>query len=240
MAACACQQSRCLLCEATLSRNGLSLQQACEVRGLVARRVFRPRETLFQQGMPVNELHMVRYGYVKLTTSLPDGRAQGLQLSSLFGLVGIEALDSDTYPCTAEAVTDVQVCTVRRDDLLELIQEDPVIARRLLGMLNRELGRSMALIRNLGVMDATERVAAFLHSIAPETALDDEVPLPMSRGDIGQILGLTVETVSRSLSRLKKAGVIDLPPLGRHFRVLDWERLATLGARESVAARDCA
>lgn len=241
MTSCTCQQHRCLLCHLHRADAPPGERHLCD-QGLVTRKVLRPREMLFHQGAPVKMLYILKHGYVKLSASLPDGRTQGLQLGTPWNLIGIEALNDATYACSAEAATDVQVCAIRRDDLVALMRHNGELSLQLINLLNRELHRSLFHIRNIGVMDAVERVAAFLISIAPDPAPPElDIALPITRGDIGEILGLTVETVSRVLARLRKEGIVDAPSMGRHYRILDQRRLAQLGGQEPIAmALDCA
>ncbi len=229
MSGCACRQNRCILCKVTLPVDGGESKQICEVRDTIEREVFRPHEMLFQQGMPVTDVFVLKHGYVKLTADLPDGRSQGLQVGTQWELVGAEALNAETYPCSAEAVTDVLVCSIPRDEFLSVIQNDAQASWHVISMLNRQLRNSIFQVRNLGLMDATERIASFLNWLQSSSVNGEEaIPLPFTRGDIGQVLGLTMETVSRVMNRLKKEGVIDMPSMGRQFRILDPKRLSSL------------
>ncbi len=221
---CACQQGQCILCEALLAaQDAFTRQQFCEVEGTISKDVYRPGERLFQQGMPTHDLFILKHGHVKLTSSLPDGRCQGLRLARPWSVLGIEALGMDSHPFSAEALTDVQVCTFRHRDMLKALESNPEMSLKLVTMLSAELRQAMAQIRNIGVLNASERVAWFLLS----TAVDNTCP-PVSRSDIAEILGLTMETVSRVLSRLRQHGLVDAPSNRRSVQILDPERLMEL------------
>lgn len=235
---CTCRQRRCLLCDVMLAcGEHLPEKQFCEVRGAVSKEVFRPHKVLFRQGHPADHLFILKHGYVKLSTSLPDGRSQGLRLAPPWSVLGIEALGMTSYPCSAEAVTEVQVCTFRHGDMLRALDSNHELSRRLVHMINSELRHSMAQVRNIGVLSAEEKVCWFLLN----TAEDGSGP-PVSRADIAEVLGMTVETVSRVLSRLKRLGIVDAPSYRRAIRILDPHQLLALSGEAAAAScpLDCA
>lgn len=229
MSACPCRQDECLLCESLLF-SGLSGTQVCRMHGVIHKKSYDPKTVLFREGTPTNHLYLLKSGYVKLTTALPDGRNQGLRLGAAWQFIGLEAMSDERYPYTAEAITPIEVCMVRYKDMLQLLEYNPQLSLRVIRALNRELQHSNAMIRNLGMMSSTERVAAFLLSILhAEPAGAQEIPLPLSRTDMAEMLGLTLETVSRVLSRMNRDKIIRLQPGGRLLRILDTARLEHLG-----------
>lgn len=229
MKSCTCQNIDCMLCESMLF-SGLDTKQACEMQGLIQKKSFTPKSVLFHEGTPKHRLFLLKSGFVKLTANLPDGRNQGLRFVSAWQFIGLEAIFEDHYPYTAETITPVEVCTLRYQDLHNLLEQNPQLALRLIAALNRELQHANAMIRNLGMMSSSERVAAFLLSVLrAENEEVDEIPLPLSRTDMAEMLGLTLETVSRVLSRLTREKVIWMQPGGRLLRVIDSRRLQELG-----------
>ena len=154
-------------------------------------------------------------GVVKLSKLMADGRQQivGLQFAPDF--VGRPfAADEDI---TIEAATDVRVCSFPRKTLEELMEQEPELEHRLHQQTLRELDEAREWMLTLGRKNAEEKVASFLYLIA--THVDPEgnqgetditLDLPMKRGDIADFLGLTIETVSRNMTKLRKRGVIDV------------------------------
>lgn len=225
MSQCPCHQDKCILCEALLF-SGLSGTQVCRMHGMITKRVYYPKDVLFHESSPATHLFLLKSGFVKLTTALPDGRSQVLRLGAAWQFLGIEALGDQRYPYAAEAATEVSVCMIRYKDLLRVLESNPPISIRVIQALNRELQRSNDMIRNLGLMSSTERVASFLLSMAPNgSAPDEELPMPLSRKDMAEMLGLTVETVSRVVSKLMRDAIIHAPAGRNQFRILDHERL---------------
>lgn len=170
----------------------------------------------------------VMAGVVKLTKTLEDGRRQvvGLQFAPDF----LGRLYGAENRLGAEAASDVELCRVPRGALEKLVAESPALENRLMRQALRELDEAREWIVTVGRKSAGEKVASFLFLIATHSnpVADSggraEFWLPLSRADIADFLGLTIETVSRQLTRLKNAGVIDIERL-RNITVPDLRRL---------------
>ncbi|MEM6463982.1 MAG: Crp/Fnr family transcriptional regulator [Pseudomonadota bacterium] len=168
-------------------------------------------------------------GVVKLTKILPDGRQQivGLQFAPDF-LGRPFKSESGT---NAEAATTVHLCSFPRKSIERMIEKNPSLENRLLKQTLNELDEARGWMVTLGRKTAAEKVASFLHLIAthidPIGDNDDSVvfELPLTRADIADFLGLTIETVSRQMTKLRKDGVIDIAN-NRTVSVPDLDRLA--------------
>ncbi|RWL50401.1 MAG: Crp/Fnr family transcriptional regulator [Mesorhizobium sp.] len=178
----------------------------------------------------VERFSNVLSGVVKLTKTLSDGRQQivGLQFAPDF--LGRPFQSESTL--SAEAATDVELCSFPRQALERMIKEQPDLEHRLLEQKLRELDQARDWMVALGRKTASEKIASFLLMIARNidpaagparrgTAFD----LPLSRAEIADFLGLTVETVSRQITRLRGEGVIRVEN-NRHVIVEDIGRLA--------------
>jgi CRP/FNR family transcriptional regulator len=220
---CQCQVRQCLLCEAKLYR-GLTPEQVCGIRGLLVQDEYQPHEVLFREGDPSTYLLVLRQGLLKLTSLGRDGREQIIGLAAPRRLLGLQSLHSKSYCFTAETLSPVSVCKLRRDDMLLVLEQNPTVSLQLIDLLNRELTEAQALIRVLGQKTAEERVAWFLLTLANADAEPFEMnPLWLSRQEIAELLGLTIETVSRLISEFRRAGLIDTPRGG--VRILDLPHL---------------
>lgn len=169
-------------------------------------------------------------GVVKLTKLMPDGRQQivGLQFAPDF----LGRPYSEETGIVAEAATDIRLCSFPKAVLEKLIDESPEMEKRLHSQHMRELDEAREWMLTLGRKTAIEKVASFLLLIAshidPERNRDEaatEIELPLKRADIADFLGLTIETVSRQLTNLRKKGVISINER-KSVRVIDPERLA--------------
>jgi CRP-like cAMP-binding protein len=147
-------------------------------------------------------------GSVRTYKILNDGRRQvgGFYLAG--DIFGLEFAEEHTF--SAEAVSDAKVVVVKRSAVSTLSSRDPAIGGELFALTGRELRRAQDHVLLL-VKSAQERVASFLLEMAERAGSGNTVELPMSRQDIADYLGLTIETVSRTLTGLESAAAIEVP-----------------------------
>jgi CRP-like cAMP-binding protein len=139
---------------------------------------------------------------------LSDGRRQVGAFYLPGEVFGLEAGDEHTF--SAEAVTESKILVIKRSALLSLAARDNQAANDLWTLTSCELGRAQGHVLLL-IKSAQERVASFLLEMARRNPETNEVQLPMSRQDIADYLGLTIETVSRTLTQLESSAAIELP-----------------------------
>jgi CRP/FNR family transcriptional regulator, nitrogen fixation regulation protein len=168
---------------------------------------YRQKTEIFGEKEPADYAYRVISGSVRTYKILNDGRRQigGFHLPG--DIFGLEFGDEHTF--SAEAITDTNVVVVKRNALMALAGRDPAIARELFAFTCRELQRVQDRVLLL-VKSAQERVAGFLLEMAERACAGNVVELPMSRQDIADYLGQTIETVSRTLSSLEGAAAIEL------------------------------
>jgi CRP-like cAMP-binding protein len=172
-------------------------------------RLFRGKEMIFLEGEPASFIYLVTEGAVRLLRTTPDGRRQlvGFACPGDWLAVGC----GQTYSHTAEALRDSRLRPVSRAEYARRMQEDKSFVATMMEAGAATLRQAEELLILLGQRSALEKVASFLLSYAHRTGSDGEVRLPMDRTDIADYLGLTIETVSRKFTQLKRAGVIALP-----------------------------
>lgn len=171
-------------------------------------------------------LYKVLKGSVRTYKVLQDGRRQIGAFHLPGDVFGFEVGDEHTY--SAEAIVDCQLLLVRRTSVAALAARDGSVARQLWAMTVAELHRTQDHIMLL-VKGAQERVAGFLLEMSKRSFDSDEINLPMSRQDIADYLGLTIETVSRSLTQLEHAAAIALPS-SRHIVLCNRKTLTRLNS----------
>ena len=185
-------------------------------------------ETLASQDLPMASVFTVTDGVVRLHRLLPDGRRQILGFALPGDFLGLSL--SGAYTFTAEAVTDVQVCSFRREPFLAFVTSHAHFLKRLHEFASYELTLAQDQMVVLGRRTAEERVAQFLMTLRARLArlghTSATIPLPMNRQDIADYLGLTIETVSRTLTKLAKARTIVIVPDG--VRLLNADSLGSL------------
>jgi len=169
---------------------------------------FARNSEIFGEREAAEYLYRVISGSVRSYKILSDGRRQvgGFYLPG--DIFGLEFADEHTL--SAEAVTDAKVLVIRRSAITALSDRDPAIARGLFVLTGRELKRTQDHVLLL-VKSAQERVASFLLEMASRASSGSSIELPMSRQDIADYLGLTIETVSRTLTHLENAAAIEVP-----------------------------
>jgi CRP/FNR family transcriptional regulator len=184
-------------------------------------------DVLLQEQGPIRSYANVMRGVLKLTKTMADGRQQivGLQFAPDF----VGRLHQDESPVRVEACSDVEVCSITTNALRKMLEENPTLEAKLLHQALREVDQAREWMLALGRKTAHEKVASFLMMMVRQidpfaggatTAFD----LPLTRAEIGDFLGLTIGTVSRELTRLRRVGVIQISS-HRHIDILDLEAL---------------
>jgi CRP/FNR family transcriptional regulator len=189
-----------------------------------------PKETLFGQDEPVDSVFNLDEGVVRLYKLLPDGRRQIVGFALPGDFLGL--VPGERYSFSADAIGPVKVCRFAKSAFVGFVESRPRILRRINEFTTRELGLAQDQMLLLGRRSAEEKVAAFLvgwrerterHGLNSKT-----LPLPMSRQDIADFLGLTIETVSRTFTKLERSKMIVIVPGG--IRLLDSKRVEAMAA----------
>ena len=187
---------------------------------------YERNRTIYFEGDEAEHCYRVKSGTVRLCKVTEDGRRQiaaFLTEGDLFGWT-----DQGFYGFSAEAVTDVTLEKFSRARVEEAAKASPALGRRVLGLLSTQLASAHDHLLLLGRMTATERIASFLLALVRRQHAGARIALPMSRKDVADYLGLTVETVSRTMSALKRKGII-------HFAEPESVELKHGGALERLA-----
>ncbi len=191
-----------------------------------------PRQTLFDEAEEATHAFNVTEGTLKLFKLLPDGRRQVIGFLNPGDFIGLA--DVQEYSCSAEAITDTLLCRFPRKKLEILLKKLPKLESRFFDMARNELLEAHQKMLLLGRMTAKERIASFLLMLSDRAACRGQprnpIAIPMSRNDIGDFLGLTIETVSRTLTRLKGTGVISVEN-NRKIIVNDQDLLEEIAGR---------
>jgi CRP/FNR family nitrogen fixation transcriptional regulator len=168
---------------------------------------FAANSEIYGENEPADYLYKVVSGAVRTYKVLVDGRRQIGAFYLRGDMFGLETADEHTF--SAEAITDCKIAVIKRSPVMALAARDNEVAREMWALTARELQRvqahSLVLIKS-----AEERVAGFLLEMAERAPSAGEVELPMSRQDIADYLGLTIETVSRTLKVLEDAATIEV------------------------------
>lgn len=194
---------------------------------------YRPHQTLYVEGEDAASVFRILSGVVIIYRLLPDGRRQIHRFASRGDFLALDL--AETYRHSAEAITEVSAQLCDRSAFDRALQEDAVFRRQIFRRLTDMLLAAQEQAVMLGRQTALERTASFLLFLDRQASCPQSgyVAIRMSRYDIADFLGLTFETVSRMLHRLKSRGLIELPKPDR-FRVLRREALAEVAGSACV------
>ncbi|MEM7777140.1 MAG: Crp/Fnr family transcriptional regulator [Pseudomonadota bacterium] len=211
----------------------LSAEEIQKINAIAFRRTFAPNEMILNDRETPEFFGNIISGVVKLSKMMADGRQQivGLQFASDF----IGRPFATRNPFFAEAASEVVLCCFRKKQFEDLVREMPDLEHRMFQHTLDELDAARAWMVLLGRKSAEERIASFINLVveraqassgcrsdfmADSGAANLRIELPLTRAEIADYLGLTIETVSRQFTRLKSRGIIDTAK-GRQILVHD-------------------
>ncbi len=228
--------SLCVTCSSCNLRElclpvGLSQAEMTHLDSLVTQRRSLARgDTLFRTGDTFHALYAVRTGFFKSRVQAEDGREQVTGFQMAGELLGLDGIGSGQHTCHAVALEDSQLCVIPYEQLETLLREFGDLQRQFHKVMSREIVRDQGVMLLLGSMRAEERLAAFLLNMLQRLHARGfsavSLILRMTREEIGSYLGLKLETVSRTFSRLHHEGLLEVRH--REIRILDAEGLQAL------------
>jgi CRP/FNR family transcriptional regulator, anaerobic regulatory protein len=191
--------------------------------------MFDAKEHVFCEGDPAGHIYRIEAGNVCIYKMLPDGRRQVIDFAYPGDLVGLGA--ADEHQLSAQAMSRTRVRRIPLNALRQAVRDDSRVGLKLLETLSSDLHASQEFVVTLGQRCAHERFAAFLQALSRRNRRSSEDPgefvLPMTRTDIADFLGLTIETVSRLFTKFRAAGIIEISQCVL-IKILDHGKLAGL------------
>lgn len=178
---------------------------------IVSHRDISPGQVIFEEGDPAEYAYNISSGEIRLYKLLPDGRRQITEFLGEGDFLGL--VSDDAYAYGAEAMTQVELCSMRLINLERLLVDIPPVREKLLDMSRDELAAAQEQMLLLGRKTAREKLLSFLmqrYDRADSRPTEKNLHLPMTRTDIADYLGLTIETVSRTFTALREEGLIEL------------------------------
>jgi CRP/FNR family transcriptional regulator len=208
--------------------NELDHDELAELDTISADVLLKAPQALVYEGDDARYAYNLRQGVLRLSKMLPDGRRQITGFAFPGDFIGLA--DSEGHSATVEAIVESKLCRFDKPRLHEMCERWPHLERRFREMTAQELSSAQQQMLLLGRKTARERVSTFLYQMSQEArrrgASSSPIDLPMSRTDIADYLGLTIETVSRTISRLADEGVIKLDRPNR-IEIVTPDALAT-------------
>jgi CRP/FNR family transcriptional regulator, anaerobic regulatory protein len=209
----------------------------------VHRRLAHAGERVYSAGSRFESLYIVHAGFFKIINLASDGREQLAGLQFKGDWLGFDGISSGVYGCDAVAMDTGEVWAIRYEDLLVACAAQPALMASFHQAMSREMTRERDALLSLCTLPADARVANFVRAwaqaLAQQGLRTDQVTLRMTRAEIGNYLGLTLETVSRALSRLARLGLISFAGKGRReLQIPDLVAISDFVDAAGVSAAD--
>lgn len=186
-------------------------------------------EKLFRQGTRFEAIYAVRSGAIKTSSVTTNGEEHITGFYFPGEIVGLDSVGHDIYECTATALESTAICAIPFAALEELSRQHTTLNHHIFKLMSSEIRNDHQIMQMVGKRTADEKVANLLLSFSARykrrNLSDHKIHLPMSRADIGNHLGLALETVSRIFTRFQEAGIITVN--GKSIIILDRERLCS-------------
>jgi len=199
--------SNCPVLKSSLYRN-LSSEQVSRLGCVFRPARYRKNQILFFEGGSAQHLFALHAGLVKLVKPLENGKERITGVLFPGELFGLETLSQSNYPLTAVALRDSEICAAAREDVINFLQSNPEIALGMVRYLVAEVERVRTQVTDMSFKDAKMKVATFLLSLVASDPSPHNgrvtLTLPLSRQEIGEVLELSPETVSRALTALRR------------------------------------
>lgn len=199
-------------------------------------KVIKPRQSiqknnyLFRLGDKLKSVYAIRSGSFKTYLTNPDGTEQIIGFSLPGELLGMDAISDDEHVCSAKALETSNVCEIPFEHLESLARDIPSLQHQLFRLMSKEIQQDQNSMLLLAQMPAETRLASFLLGMSKRLNQRGyaaaEFNLSMSRGDIANLLGMAVETISRLLTHFQDDGLLNVER--KHITILDLEQLRKL------------
>jgi len=224
--------SNCPVLKTSLFRN-LSTDQIQSLGCVFRPARYRRNQILFFEGGVAQHLFALHSGLVKIVKSLENKKERITAVLFPGELFGLESLIDVSYPLTAVAVRDSEICAAPREDFSTYLRTNPEIALGMVRFLVGELERVRKQMTDMSFKDARMKLATFLLSlITPDTPANNgtvNLTLPLSRQEISEVLELSPETISRTLSAFRRDQLVTAR--GRHMVIQDRAKLEAIAQR---------
>ncbi|MFZ4624544.1 MAG: Crp/Fnr family transcriptional regulator [Rhodoferax sp.] len=183
------------------------------------RRKVPTNDPIYQCGQKFDTIYVMASGLCKIVNLSPDGREQAVGLHFKYDWLGFDGIPTGRYACSAIALENSEVWTVRYNHLLQASASHPLLMRAMLAAMSTQLVCNRDALLSMGTLGTDARVAEFLlqwaNALAERGQCTEQIRVRMSRVDIGSYLGMRVESVSRALTKMARYGVIEFKEHGR-------------------------
>lgn len=191
---------------------------------------YRKRQIVFLEGNSSHYIFAIKSGTVKIFKTAEDGKSHILRILNNGDFLAFDAIYSNEYHYSAETIEDSEICMMRKDDFITLLKKDVDLSIEIIKILTRELEETRCSIRDLTTRTASQKIAQFLrfspNIFSSTKAAEKTITLPLSRKELSEMLGLSSETVSRTLSQFERDQIVKVN--GKKILILNPQRLSSL------------
>ena len=213
------KESTCSLCRCHIRENtlftGLNDGELEAFKDVVSISSYRKKEMVFMEGDECTGLYIIRTGRVKVVRSSSSGKEQIISILNPGDMLGFEIFyEGEFYKNSAVAMEDCELCYVDKNSFFRILEKEPRITRKLIISMGKELNHTYERIGNLGLLNAREKLAHLLYTLAKEYGVKQgsgiQLSLTLSRLEIAELLGITQETSIRLLKSFKEEGILEI------------------------------
>lgn len=196
-------------------------------------RSYSSGETLFMQKEPVQGFYVILEGEIKVSRYGPDGREQVLHILSAGETCGEAAVfKGQKYPATAEALSELKTLFISREDFIDLGRRQSELLLNMLAVMTLRLRHFVNLVDDLSLKEVSSRLAKYLLTLSRRQGGRSEIEIETTKSTIASRIGTVSETLSRTLTRMQKKGLIDVR--GKQITLLDLDALQALARGEKL------
>lgn len=193
---------------------------------------YRKRHVVFQEGHPATRVFALKSGLMKTYKTSREGRSQLIALVRPGEVFGLDGIGGSHYSVSAEVLADAEICFFETARFTELLAGNPALSREIISILSASLVDCRNKVLGFGTKTASARLAAFLLGLLPASSGKERdgarVELPISRGEVADLIGARLETVSRLLKAMKRRKLLSVR--GHQIRIMDLARLEEAAA----------
>lgn len=209
-----CHLCKCVVKDNTLFSD-LSDKQIERFKKIIVTSYYKKKDVIFWEGDPCSGFHIVKSGRVKIIRTSKDGKEQIIKIAEAGEIIGMGVFyDEKQYTNTAAAMDDCELCFIEKSAFFKILEEYPIISKKIIVALSKELKTAYDKIGEMGLKTAKEKMAHLLSTLAKDYGVPHDgkikLNLNLSRLDIAELLGITQETSIRLLKSFKDAGIIDI------------------------------
>ena len=207
----------------------LDSKELLKIVNKINHKEYNKGDIIFTEGNVANTLYFINEGKIKLYKHTKDGKEQILHILSEGDFFGeLELIKPSKYGFNSKAIVDAKICTLTKDEMKDIMIDNPEISIKLLEAVGERLSRVENLVQNLATNDIDSRMAYLIIDLMKEcgkkSGSNISLNLPLSREDMANYIGVTRETISRKLKKFENEGLIKI--LGtKNIVILDEERL---------------